>query len=101
MTSTRPYDGGIPAAMLAVARLGSVEAVALVQAEASVHFYRRMVRGQLNIIRNRRLDGSFYPALLGDCRHYLTLYRAHRRHARTLAQIVARQLTPLDTANVA
>jgi hypothetical protein len=97
----RAYDGGIPAAMLAVAQLGSVEAVALVQAEASTDFYRRMVRGQVDIIRNRRLDGSFYSALMLDLRHYRDCYRAHARHARDLRRIVARQAVPLDVSTAA
>ncbi len=66
----RRYDGAIPAALLAVAQLGSVEAVALLQAEATRDFYRRMVRGQIDIIRNRMLDGSYYPALRLDLPHY-------------------------------
>ena len=97
----RTYDSGIPAAMLAVAQLGSAEAVALVQAEASVDFYRRMVRGQIDIIRKRRADGSFYPALLKDCRDYLDQYRQHRGRARKLAALVARQFAPLDVPTAA
>lgn len=52
------------------------------QAPASF-FYKRMLLGQIGIIRRRRADGSFYPALLDDFRHYRDAWRRwnRRRHA--------------------
>lgn len=83
------FDGPIPEAMLLVARHGSVEAVTLMQTVATADFYRRMVLGQIETIRMRREDGSFYPALLKDLAYYREHYRAHARHARALRKIVA------------
>ncbi len=83
------FNGPIPTALLAVAHLGTPEAVAFFQAGAATEFYRRMVHSQVEIIRNRRLDGSFYPALLKDLRHYREHYRAHRRLARELRRLLA------------
>lgn len=84
------YDGSIPAAMLAVAQHGSPEAVALLGAEANADFYRRMVRGQVEAIRGRREDGSYYPAMLEDLRYYVARWRVAMKHARELRCVIAR-----------
>ena len=84
------YDGTIPAAMLAVAQLGTSEAVALLGAEADARFLRRMVRGQVEAIRARREDGSFYPAMLTDLRYYVARWRVAMRHVRELRRVIAR-----------
>lgn len=69
------YDGPIPGCVLTVLRFGSHEMVALVRARGELAFFRSMVRGHIKIIRSRRADGSFYPALIDD----LQLYRQHFR----------------------
>lgn len=77
----RRFDGPAPQHELDAA-LG--RNTALMEAEGNAAFYRRMARRQLATIRERRADGSFYPALVDDLRLYLARYRHWRREARRL-----------------
>jgi hypothetical protein len=43
-----------------------------------------MVLGQLDIIRRRRAEGSFYPALIDDLRTYRAGWRQWQRRSRSL-----------------
>jgi len=77
----RRFNGPIPEPLRRAAQLGSPERVALLQAEGQRAFFRSMLRGQVAIIRQRRLDGSFYSALLAD----LVLYRQGWRRWHAIA----------------
>lgn len=89
------YDGAIPRHARDVARLGSSLLVELIKAEGQARFFRSMILGpfgrgreggQLNAIRLRKADGSYYPAMAAD----LTLYfREWRRWRRTAAGLQA------------
>jgi hypothetical protein len=82
----RRYDGPIPAEVRLVARLGSADIVERLFAEGQSAFYKSLVRGQLRIIRRRRAEGSFYPALVDDLRTYRQGWRRwHRRRCRLRA----------------
>ena len=83
------YTGPVPDALLMIARLGTPEAVALMAAEANAAFLRRMVHGQIEAIRARREDGTFYPAMLIDLRYYVARWRVAMRHARELRRVIA------------
>jgi hypothetical protein len=78
------FDGIIPASVRAVAEHGTTEMVALIRARGELAGARRFVTGQIEIIRQRRADGSFYPALYEDLASYRRQYRAWRRIAREL-----------------
>ena len=81
----RRYDGAIPEAERRLARFGPSLIERLV-AEGQAAFFRAAVLGQIDIIRRRRRDGSFYPALLDD----LACYRRHwRRWRRVLYRLAA------------
>lgn len=80
----RRYDGPIPDALRQAAHLGSAEAVERLFAAGEAAFYRSMVSRQLALIRRRRLEGSFYPALLDDLRLYRKSWRQWRRRCREL-----------------
>jgi hypothetical protein len=71
----RRYDGPPPPAQRCVALAGASGRHAWLQAAAETAFFRTMILGQIQAIRARRADGSFYPALLSD----LALYRRHWR----------------------
>jgi hypothetical protein len=73
------FDGIIPAAVLAVAKHGTPEMVALIRASGEIAFFRSMVRGQIKTIRARRADGSYYPALIEDLQLYARQFRAWNR----------------------
>jgi hypothetical protein len=60
--------------------------VLLVRARAETAFFAAMIRGQAKTIRQRRGDGSFYPALLHDLDLYRRQYRAWRRLAHQLGK---------------
>jgi hypothetical protein len=76
----RRYDGSIPDGVRLAARLGSAEIVERLVAAGQRAFYRSMVLGQHDIIRRRRAEGSFYPALIDDLRTYRAGWRHwHRR----------------------
>lgn len=76
----RCYDGPVPDRLREAAHLGSAEAVERLFAAGEAAFYRSLVSKQLALIRRRRADGSFYPALLADLRLYREAWRAwHRR----------------------
>jgi hypothetical protein len=80
----RRYDGSIPDAARRVARLGSAEIVQRLVAAGQLAFYRSMVLGQLDIIRRRRAEGSFHPALIDDLRTYRAGWRQWQRRSRSL-----------------
>ena len=79
------YDGPIPEAALAAARLDRRGALLLMRARAEAAFFGGMVRGQLRALKQRTGDGSYYPALLDDLRLYRRHHRAWRRLAAQLA----------------
>ena len=86
----RRYDGPIPEPERACAELGAEAALALLAAAGNAAFFRHMARRQLALIRRRRADRSFYPALLADLRLYRDRWRFwHRRH-RALAAVTCR-----------
>ncbi len=86
------FNGPIPPAALAVARHGSPEMVALIQADGQRAFFAGMVRGQVRAIRGRRADGSFYPALIDDLAMYRRQFRGWNRLAHALRRTVDAQL---------
>lgn len=94
----RRFNGPIPEPLRRAARLGSAERVELLHAEGQRAFFRSMLRGQVRIIRQRRLDGSFYPALLADLALYREGWRRWHRMACALGKAAA---APSDTAAMA
>ncbi len=74
----RRFDGPIPRRLRLSARLGGPQQVELLVAEGQTAFFRQMIAGQIATIRQRRRNGSFYPALVAD----LALYRERWRHWR-------------------
>lgn len=86
----RLYNGPIPEPARSIARLGSPTALLLVRATAEAAFFAAMARGQLRTIRQRRADGTCYPALFDD----LALYRRQRCWWRRLATTIAQREAP-------
>src|SRR5690349_9620496 len=89
----REFNGPVPAPALRAARYGSADMALLVRARGEAAFFMAMTRGQIATIRERRRDGSFYPALLAD----LALYRRYRQAWRRLAASLAAELLPPRT----
>jgi hypothetical protein len=85
----RCYDGPVPEGLRLAAHLGSAEAAELLFAAGEEAFFKTMVLRQLDIIRRRRADGSFYIALLDDLRCYRTAWRHWHRQARALRAAAA------------
>ena len=83
------YNGPVPQALLTVAQLGTPEAVALMAAEGNAVFYKHLVHGQVQAIRARREDHSYYPAMATDLAYYLARWRVAMRHARELRHVIA------------
>lgn len=81
----RCYDGPLPEGVRLAARLGSAEAVERMVAAGEAAFHRSMLLRQIDIIRRRRADGTFYPALLADLRFYRDAWRRWHRRARAPA----------------
>jgi hypothetical protein len=77
----RRFDGPIPEPLRQAAQLGSPELCRLRQAEAEAAFLKALLLDQLRLIRTRRMDGSFHPALLADLRLYRRRWRHWRRRA--------------------
>ena len=84
----RRIDGPIPLEARRIARYGSALRLRLFEAAGQADFFRRMARGQLDIIRKRSMDGSFYPALVQD----LALYRRESARWARLARAVRAEL---------
>ena len=78
----RSYDGPVPSGLRLAAHLGSAEAVELLFAVGEAAFYKSMVHRQLDIIRRRRANATFYPSLLDDLRHYREAWRRWQRRLR-------------------
>ena len=97
----RFYDGIIPDPVRQVAIHGTAEMVALLQATGNATFYTGMARGQIDLIRKRRADGTFYPHMLSDLRLYVAQARKWRKQRQHFAAIVARQQAPLDVQTAA
>jgi hypothetical protein len=74
----RIFNGPIPEAARLAARHGSSEIVLRIRARGEAGFFRAMTRGQIQAIRRRRDNGSFYPALADDLAFYLRHWRAWR-----------------------
>ena len=83
------FDGMIPPDLLAIAHLGSPEMAALLQAIGNTEFYRNLTLRQIEAIRARRADGSYYSSMIADLRFYRRYHRAHVRHLHALRRIVA------------
>ena len=92
----RRYDGPIPEPLRLAAHLGSADAVAQLFAAGEAAFHRSLVARQIAIIRRRKADGSFYPALLDDLRLYREGWRQWHRSGCRLRQAAAalRQAIP-------
>lgn len=67
-----------------IARCGSETRLRLIEAAGQVAFFRSLARGQADIIRQRRRDGSFYPDLIADLEFYRREARRWARLARSL-----------------
>ena len=78
----RCYDGPVPEGLRLAAHLGSAEAAEVLFAAGEEAFHKSMVTRQLEIIRRRRADGSFYTSLLDDLQHYRDAWRQWHRRAR-------------------
>lgn len=76
------FNGPVPEPLRRAARYGSAMRLAVLEAEGQSAFFRAMTFGQIEIIRRRRREGSFYPTLLTD----LGLYRERWRYWRQTAQ---------------
>jgi hypothetical protein len=92
------FDGIIPAAVLAVAKHGTPEMVALVCANGEIAFAASMVRGQIKTIRARRVDGSYYPALINDLQLYRRQFRAWNKLAHDLRREIAGETPAIRNA---
>jgi hypothetical protein len=75
----RRYDGPPPPSERAIALAGSAQRHGRLQAASETAFFRTMIAGQIRTIRQRRADGSFYPALLSDLALYRRQWRGWRR----------------------
>src|ERR1700719_3692769 len=93
------YDGPIPPAVLAVARFGSPEMVALIRARGETAFFRSMILGQLKTIRMRRADGTYYPALLADLQLYRQQFRSWNRVAAEMRHAIGGRDMPPTQAS--
>src|SRR5258708_37730035 len=67
----RIFNGPIPEAARLAARHGSSAIVLKIRARGDAGFFRAMARGQIQAVRRRRDDGSFYPAVADDLSFYL------------------------------
>lgn len=92
----RRYNGPIPEGLLLAARFGSAEAAELLFAEGQAAFFKSMALAQIRIVRRRRSDGSFYPALLSDLALYRRCWRRWHRQCRTLGAALAAPRPPLS-----
>jgi hypothetical protein len=90
----RRFDGPIPEEARRIARCGSGTRLRFFEAVGQADFFRRMARGQLDIIRRRRMGGSFYPALVEDLALYRREARRWARLARALRAELSLPLTP-------
>ncbi len=71
----RRHDGPLSGEARRIARCGSETRLRFIEATGQAEFFRHLARGQLDIIRRRKMDGSFYPELVED----LALYRREAR----------------------
>jgi hypothetical protein len=85
----RRYNGPVPEGLLRAARFGSADAAELLFAEGQAAFFKHMALAQVGIIRARRRDGSFYPALLADLGLYRRCWRRWHRQCRALRAALA------------
>jgi len=74
----RFYDGEIPESERRAALLGA-ETVEIMAAVGQVAFFKSAIKAQVRIIRARRADGSFYPALIADLQLYRRRFRQELR----------------------
>lgn len=77
----RRYDGPIPLHERDAARGINT---ALCEARGNATMYRRFALRQIATIRQRRADGTEYPALVNDLRLYLARYRHWNHRARMM-----------------
>ena len=90
----RRYNGPVPEGLLLAARFGSAQSAELLLAEGQAAFFKTMVLAQIRIIRERRSDGSFYPALLADLALYRRCWRRRQRQCRALRAALASPSEP-------
>ena len=84
----RQFDGPITPVVLAIAHYGSPEMVLLIRARGEAAFFRSMILGQIKTIRARRVDRTFYPALLTDLRWYRHQFRGWNRIAAQMLRAI-------------
>jgi hypothetical protein len=77
----RRFNGPVPEPLRLAAQLGTAELCRRRHAEAEAAYLKTLLCGQIRLIRRRRAEGSFYPALLDDLRLYRRRWRHWRRHA--------------------
>lgn len=83
----RRYDGPIPPAALATLRHGSYHNALVCEAAGMVAFFERMARGQVHdVIRPRKVTGSYRPYMRGDLHLYLRERRKWRNRLEGLQQ---------------
>jgi len=80
----RRCDGPLSGEARRIARCGSETRLRLIESSGQAEFFRNLARGQVAIIRRRRLDGSFYPDLIEDLDLYRREARRWARRARCL-----------------
>jgi hypothetical protein len=78
------YDGPVPDALRQAAHVGSAAAVEELFAIGEAKFYRALAKKQIALIRRRRADGTFYPALISDLQFYRTAWREWHSRCRAL-----------------
>lgn len=83
------YDGPVPEGLGLAAHLGSAGAVERLFAAGEAAFYKSMVLRQIDIIRRRWADGSFYASLVADLRYYRDGRRQWHRRLRALRAAAA------------
>lgn len=77
----RAYDGPVPQHLRDTARGINT---ALCEARGNAAMYRRFALRQIATIRQRRADGTMFPAALDDLRFYLARYRYWNHRARMM-----------------
>jgi hypothetical protein len=76
----RRFNGPVPEPLRLAAQLGTAE-LCRRHAEAQAAYLRTLLLSQIRLIRRRRAEGTFDPALLDDLRLYQQRWRHWRRAA--------------------
>lgn len=80
----RRYDGPVPDNLRLAAHLGSAAAVELMVVAGELAFWKSLALRQIDVIRRRRADGSFYESLVDDLRTYRDGWRRWNRRSHRL-----------------